>query len=464
MATLSAPAGYTSSNLVFQDSFNGTTLGSVWHPYITSRAANGWPWNDNGSGGSGVGGPYDADYNTAEQVAVSNGLLTLTAEKESIYGVNQGSWETFPITSGAISSYGNFEFKGGYLQISMKAPSGDGAWPGLWLLPGAGATTTRDTFEIDIQEGGYTGSGPANQAFSWHLHTPSGTVGGVVDTGVDLTADFHTYGINWVPGQSITWYLDGRQIARVTSAQVPIPNEPMELILSHQVADSDATGWHTTLDSSTPQAMQMQVDEIQLYQLPNSGNTVTGANVTASGDQTIDGGGGKDTITFNFALTQAIVTYSDNTVTIEGPGTKTVLTGFERFVFNDGTVDNADGSPLVDDLYYYTRHHDVWAANVDADVHYAVFGWHEGRNPNAFFDTEGYLATYGDVKAAGVNPLQHYDQFGWKEGRDPSPAFDTHDYLATYTDVAAAKIDPLAHFLIFGMQEGRHAFGDGLWT
>ncbi|HKS61140.1 MAG TPA: hypothetical protein VJT13_05555, partial [Xanthobacteraceae bacterium] len=79
---------------------------------------------------------------------------------------------------------------------------------------------------------------------------------------------------------------------------------------------------------------------------------------TASGYQKIDGGAGKDTIKFDFALTQAIVTYSDNTVTIEGPGgTKTVLTGFEKFVFNDGTVDNADGSPLVDDLFYYTRNH-----------------------------------------------------------------------------------------------------------
>jgi hypothetical protein len=185
---------------------------------------------------------------------------------------------------------------------------------------------------------------------------------------------------------------------------------------------------------------------------------------TASGYQKIDGGAGKDTITFDFALTQAIVTYDDNTVTIEGPnGTKTVLTGFEKFVFNDGTVDNADGSPLVDDLFYYTRYHDVWAAHFDPDEHYAIFGWHEGRDPNAFFDTNGYLATYADVKAAGVNPLEHYHEFGWKEGRDPSTAFDTGNYLTAYADVNAAHVDPLGHFLIFGTQEGRHAFGDGVW-
>ncbi|WP_143201593.1 glycoside hydrolase family 16 protein, partial [Bradyrhizobium sp. NAS96.2] len=151
----------------------------------------------------------------------------------------------------------------------------------LWLMPGAGSSSG-DNFEIDIQEGGYTGNGPANQAFTWHLHTPSGTVGGTVDTGIDLTAGFHTYGINWVPGQSITWYLDGKQIATVTSAQVPIPNEPMQLIMSNQVANSNTAGWHTALDSSTPSSMQMQIAEVQLYQAAGSGNTVTGANVTPS--------------------------------------------------------------------------------------------------------------------------------------------------------------------------------------
>src|SRR6185312_10646241 len=63
---------------------------------------------------------------------------------------------------------------------------------------------------------------------------------------------------------------------------------------------------------------------------------------------------------------------------------------------------------------------DVAAAGVDARTHFDSFGWHEGRNPNAWLDTAGYLAHYADVAAGGANPLQHYEQFGWKEGRDPS--------------------------------------------
>ncbi|TPI40037.1 glycoside hydrolase family 16 protein [Mesorhizobium sp. B3-1-6] len=277
---LSAPVGFASSDLVYQENFSGTALGSDWHTYITSKAANGWPWNTNGSGGSTPGGPYNADYDVPSQVSVSNGTLDLTAIRQSISGVNQGGTaQTFPVTSGAVSSYGNFEFNGGYLQISMKAPSGDGAWPGLWLMPGNGAGSG-DNFELDIQEGGFTGSGPADQNFSWHLHGPSGWVGDTIDSGIDLTAGFHTYGIYWDPGKSITWYLDGKQMAQVTSAQVAIPDEPMQLMMNNGVANSNASGWHTALDSSTPSSMQMQIDQVQLYQKAGSGDTVTGANVS----------------------------------------------------------------------------------------------------------------------------------------------------------------------------------------
>ena len=62
-----------------------------------------------------------------------------------------------------------------------------------------------------------------------------------------------------------------------------------------------------------------------------------------------------------------------------------MLTGFEKFVFTDGTVDNSDGDALVDDLFYYAQNHDVWNAHADADAHYHAFGWQEGRDPNAFF-------------------------------------------------------------------------------
>jgi autotransporter-associated beta strand protein len=170
----------------------------------------------------------------------------------------------------------------------------------------------------------------------------------------------------------------------------------------------------------------------------------------------IDAGRGVDTITFGFKLTEATVTYSGNHVIIDGPGgSHSLLSGFETYVFTDGTVNNNDGNALVDDLFYYSHYHDVWNAHVDADTHYNSSGWHEWRDPSAFFSTAFYLAAYQDVKASGQNPLTQFDQSGWKDGRVPSPSFDVTAYLAANPDVAAAHVDPLEHFLSNGAQEGR---------
>ncbi|MGO9390100.1 glycoside hydrolase family 16 protein [Rhodoblastus sp.] len=277
------PAGFSASDLVFWDSFSGKSLNAAsWNTYVTSNAARGYPWAANGQGGSALGSVNNAEYMTPSQVSVNNGL-TLDAVLHSIAGYStiNGSIvrQTFPVTSGVVSSYGKFEFTGGYLQISMKQPAGGaGSWPALWLLPGSGAGSSGDDFEIDIQEGGYTsGSANPDNVFAYHLHTPAGVFGGEVDTGIDLTAGFNSFAINWAPGESITWYLNGQQVAQITSAEAPIPNEPMELIMSNGVATSAASAWHTALGPSTPRSMRMQVNSVQLYQQPGGGETVKSA-------------------------------------------------------------------------------------------------------------------------------------------------------------------------------------------
>jgi hypothetical protein len=177
-----------------------------------------------------------------------------------------------------------------------------------------------------------------------------------------------------------------------------------------------------------------------------------------SGSSQINGGAGIDTITFNLKLTDVSVSYVGNQVIIDGPSSHTVLTGFEKFAFADGTVDNNDRDPLVDDLFYYSHNHDVWNAHADADAHFHTFGWREFRDPSAFFDTDFYLALNVDVRRSGADPQTQFDQSGWKEGRIPSPAFDPAAYLAANPDVKAAGVDPLAHFLQHGAAEGRQPF------
>ncbi|MBN8977048.1 MAG: hypothetical protein J0I08_11260 [Rhizobiales bacterium] len=206
-------------------------------------------------------------------------------------------------------------------------------------------------------------------------------------------------------------------------------------------------------------------------------DTIHASPVMNGGDQlwVIGGGGGRDTLVLDRPSTDfAYFVTSDGTVTLTPfvmagynhnyGGTQTLLESVERVIFTDKTIIvDTDGSfagdaPLFDSHYYLGTYADVFDAGANANSHYQNFGWHEGRNPDAFFSTTGYLAANGDVGAANVNPLIHYDVSGWKEGRDPSVNFDTSLYLEHNPDVAAAGIDPLAHYLEFGKAEGRQTY------
>ncbi len=123
--------------------------------------------------------------------------------------------------------------------------------------------------------------------------------------------------------------------------------------------------------------------------------------------------------------------------------------------FNDGVISNRHGDLLFDSIYYDTNYRDVFRAGIDERQHYALYGRFEGRDPSAFFSTNGYLSANPDVRAAGLNPLEHFRNYGWHEGRDPAWFFDTRLYLTYNPDVAAAGMDPLAHYLGFGAAEER---------
>ena len=252
------------SKILFSDRFRGRSLGAAWTRFLTSRAADGQPWNGNGRGGSGEGCRFDGEYFLPDEVSVHNGL-SLSARRIQTPGVCAGRPYTFGWSSAAITTYRSFQFDGGYLDVDMKAPSGKGMWPGIWLLPGKGCHCKSDDFELDVQEGGYLGDARRwLQTLAWHLHdnADNRSAGGVVNTGVNLAAGFHHYGVAWFPRRSVVWYLDGRAIASTTSASVPIPNEPMEVVLSLGVANAASSGWHTVASGETSSPSTMNVASV----------------------------------------------------------------------------------------------------------------------------------------------------------------------------------------------------------
>lgn len=183
--------------------------------------------------------------------------------------------------------------------------------------------------------------------------------------------------------------------------------------------------------------------------------------LNSAGDDMLMGGGnsaaGFDTLVFSTSFANVTVAQVGNATIVTSAEGRDTISGFERILFSDATIVTKDGSPLVDDLFYLAANKDVFLAGQDADAHYAAAGAREGRDPNAFFSTDGYLAANPDVRAAGLNPVDHYAQIGWREGRDPGSNFDNELYLARNADVRAAGLNPLSHYLEFGQAEGRTA-------
>lgn len=162
-------------------------------------------------------------------------------------------------------------------------------------------------------------------------------------------------------------------------------------------------------------------------------------------------------IAFGFAFTEARVERMGETLVLTAPdGRHYDLNGIGTLQFTDGTIQQNDGHGVVDDAWYLSHNLDVWAAKMDADSHYATYGWHEGRDPNAYFSTLEYLGDNADVAAAGLNPLEHYVGYGEREGRSPSADFSADAYLALNPDVAAAGENALEHYLQYGRGEGRN--------
>jgi FKBP-type peptidyl-prolyl cis-trans isomerase 2 len=318
--------------------------------------------------------------------------------------------------------------------------------------PGTGFTTTytENTVAIPIVDTDVSITDPTGRSAALDSATivltnakPNDhlTIAGTLPSGIDSSIDTSVTGkitVHLTNSATLSDYQTALSQIRFSTSDLSLVDRDITVTVSGTEADSNVA--HATVHV-TPFHLAGTPGNDSFTALPGSG--------------IIDADGGIDTIAFDFRLIDATVTYSGNKVIIDSASSHTVLTGFETFVFTDGIVNNNDGSWLIDDLYYYSQYHDVWNAHADADAHYNSFGWHEDRNPNAFFGTGLYLSLYQDVKAAGVNPLTHFDSSGWIEHRIPSFNFDPNRYLSDNPDVAAAHIDPLEHFLHYGAQEGR---------
>src|SRR5262249_14729158 len=120
-----------------------------------------------------------------------------------------------------------------------------------------------------------------------------------------------------------------------------------------------------------------------------------------AGDHVVTGAGGDDTIVYHTTLAATTPDDFGKWIDIGRTDGADRLFTIEHLQFTDGTVNVADGDGLFDTLYYDYHYQDVFHAAVDARDHYETIGWKEGRDPNAFFSTNEYIAAYRAALAAG---------------------------------------------------------------
>jgi len=263
---MTAPAGYTAQQKVFDDNF-AVPDSTKW---ITKEGSGGQIWNNEGSlpagysGNNMPGGTGAAVFNASQLSYGPNGL-TITAQQNTT-GVQESN---FPWISGMINSMGKFTLPttGWYFQAKIKMPDmTTGMWPAFWFLPGLN-NASQD--ELDGFEGGMTGgpSGPQNQISHYDYFSPSGPQAHMTNVGMDLSAGYHVYGVEWKPGPSgtIKYYIDN-VLQATYSGNIPV--QGYEMMINLQVASlayPGISGWHTVPVAGQFPIHTMDVAEVQAY-------------------------------------------------------------------------------------------------------------------------------------------------------------------------------------------------------
>lgn len=248
-----AQQGWT---LVWQDEFDGTEINpDNWEFMIGDGTAYGLPsgWGNN-----------ELQYYTdrPENASVQNGKLIITAREENFGGKQY--------TSARLRSRGLADFRYGRFEARIRVPRGQGIWPAFWMLP------------TDSQYGGWAAGGEIDIIETINVPLDAhGTIhfggewpdnrsnGGSFTNGIDLSAFYHVFAIEWEPDQ-IRWYIDGELYHTANSSQWFSANAPdndrapfdqyFHMLLNIAVGGN----WPGPPDQTTQFPQQLEVDWVRV--------------------------------------------------------------------------------------------------------------------------------------------------------------------------------------------------------
>jgi beta-glucanase (GH16 family) len=193
--------------------------------------------------------------------SVSGGILSIKAEPSTPQILSAvGSWAKY--TSGLITTQFSFSQTYGYFVMRAKLPAGAGLWPAFWLLPEDESWPP----EIDAMEAfGATSpqglGGVTMIHYASHAVSLNNSCGAWYNTGVNITAGFHDYGVDIEPTR-ITYYFDGKPYAMCPPN--PDVNKPMYMLVNLAVG-----GWPGSPNAQTPWPSYLEVQYVRAYQKTN---------------------------------------------------------------------------------------------------------------------------------------------------------------------------------------------------
>ncbi|MGD1923559.1 MAG: glycosyltransferase [Paracoccaceae bacterium] len=94
---------------------------------------------------------------------------------------------------------------------------------------------------------------------------------------------------------------------------------------------------------------------------------------------------------------------------------------------------------LFDAEHYLNVNADVRNANCDPLRHYLLYGWREGRNPNARFDELYYRSEAGLAPTVPVSGLGHFVALGERADLSPCPGVSLSDWFRTHPEIGIAR-------------------------
>ena len=162
----------------------------------------------------------ERQYYSPNNVTVNDGVLQIQARRETVadpVGLYDPQFHRY--TSGKLNTADEFQFRFGIVRWRAQLPAGQGMWPALWMLNAPNPYYWDD--EIDVMEA--RGSLPNITTSAHHFKTGADRVNqynsAELNTGLNLQAGFHQYGLEWTASRIQTHFND--QVVFTDTERIP---------------------------------------------------------------------------------------------------------------------------------------------------------------------------------------------------------------------------------------------------